>query len=261
MKKNTGKAPSIQLYFKDFMAEMLEYDPDIVGAWFLVMLKIWDLNDSGSVTKTLSQFAKIMHTDEIGAKRFIDYFRDEKIANVTEDNGRITIVNRRAKRDSKLRENNRLRQEAFRRNAKNNATVTKDPPPASTSPSSSTSIKLQEYMSIFDQARKLYPDRKRGLQPEFDNFKKKHKNWIDILPLLEPAIRQQIVWRNKDGQYWKNFKTWINNSCWTEEPAKGSSATKPRDKCQYAGCGSEKVSTTHKGRFYCTPHLKEMRGW
>jgi len=136
MKKNTGKAPAEQFYYKDFLADMAEHDPDIIGAWMLVLIKIWHLNNSGSVTKTLSQFAKIMHTDEIGAKRFIDYLGAEKIADVTEDNGRITIVNRRAKRDCKLREANRLRQETFRRNAKSNADVADE----KVNPSSSTSF-------------------------------------------------------------------------------------------------------------------------
>ncbi|KKM02079.1 hypothetical protein LCGC14_1788010 [marine sediment metagenome] len=229
MKKNTGKAPSIQLYFKDFMAEMLEYDPDIVGAWFLVMLKIWDLNDGGSVNKTLSQFAKIMHTDQIGAKRFIDYFRDEKIADVTEDNGRITIVNRRAKRDSKLREANRLRQKRFRDNAQSNADVAPEKvnPSSSSSSSSSVSTTIKEKeRSDFDEFRKLYPGKKRGLDPEFGNFKK-YKNWRDILPLLKAAVQNQIAVRAKvkQGEWqasWKNLQTWINNQCWTEEGEQNS---------------------------------------
>ena len=70
---------------------------------------------------------------------------------------------------------------------------------------------------LFDESRKLFKGTKRGLDPEFKNFKKKHKTWKEIIPLLKPSIENQIIWRNEDNRYWKNFQTWINNSCWTEE--------------------------------------------
>jgi len=74
-----------------------------------------------------------------------------------------------------------------------------------------------DLIADFDSARKLFRGRKNGLAPELKNFQKKHKNWIEIIPLLTPAIENQIVWRKQDNCYWKNFQTWINNSCWTEE--------------------------------------------
>ncbi len=81
--------------------------------------------------------------------------------------------------------------------------------------------------AIFDIFRKLYPGKKRGLDPEFENFKKKYKNWRDILPLLKPAAENQIALRAKikDGEWqpsWKNLQTWINNQCWTEEAEQNS---------------------------------------
>jgi len=145
MKKNTGKAPSIQFYYKDFLADMAEHDPDIIGAWMLVLIKIWHTNNGGSVTKTLSQFAKIMNTDQAGARRFVNYFKDEKIANVTEDNERITIVNRRTERDAKLRKDNRLRQKKFRGNTESNAPVTdKKGNPSNSNSNSSSDISISK---------------------------------------------------------------------------------------------------------------------
>jgi len=75
---------------------------------------------------------------------------------------------------------------------------------------------------IFDTARRYYPDRKRGLNTEFDNFVRKHKDWREVLPLIEPAIKNQIVWRLSAPvgtfvPHWKNFQTWINRRCWEEE--------------------------------------------
>ena len=83
-------------------------------------------------------------------------------------------------------------------------------------------------MVIFDEARRLYPHRKLGLEVEFNYFKKKHKNWRQILPLLKPAIERQIKWRKEvtSKNYanpkfrefipeWKHFQSWICNSYWT----------------------------------------------
>jgi hypothetical protein len=75
---------------------------------------------------------------------------------------------------------------------------------------------------IFDESRKLYPGIKRGLDTEFEYFKK-HKDWKKCLELLEPAInnqirlREQIKAQNKFVPEWKHFKTWIYNRCWEEQ--------------------------------------------
>ena len=102
-------------------------------------------------------------------------------------------------------------------------------------------VKIKEskdkYMSIFDQARKLFKGTKRGLKTEYDYFVKKHTDWKDVLPLLVLAVSQQIIWRAEDGRYWKNFKTWIFNRCWEE--TKGVSQKRgnvEQKKCNFSGC-------------------------
>ncbi len=85
-------------------------------------------------------------------------------------------------------------------------------------------------MSIFNESRKLFGGIKRGNQIEFDNFCKKHKDWENILPLLKPAVEAQIKWRQEaNGEFqppWKNFQTWINQSCWSEETPNTKPAAK-----------------------------------
>ncbi len=80
--------------------------------------------------------------------------------------------------------------------------------------------------SIFEESRKLYPGDKRGSETEFTYFTKTHKDWRDVLPLLKPAIEQQILWRkNANGEFrpaWKQFKSWIFNRIWELEVALGS---------------------------------------
>ena len=76
---------------------------------------------------------------------------------------------------------------------------------------------------LFEEARKLYPGKKRGFPSEWDNFEKKYKRRLsEICPLLKPAIEAQIAHRDELARKkefvspWKHFKTWINGGWWTE---------------------------------------------
>lgn len=74
----------------------------------------------------------------------------------------------------------------------------------------------------FEVFRKKFPGIKRGLKWELANFKAKHKNYKDIVPLLMPALLKEISWRagRRHADFtpqWKNLKTWLNQSCWSQE--------------------------------------------
>ena len=80
--------------------------------------------------------------------------------------------------------------------------------------------KLEEAFEVF---RKAYPGRKRGHDTEFDAFKRKHKNWTKIVPLLMPALQRLIAY-NKAAEaagQWKpsyaNLSTWLYQSRWEDE--------------------------------------------
>lgn len=68
----------------------------------------------------------------------------------------------------------------------------------------------------FESFRKLYKGTKRGLDTEFLNFKSKHKDYKEVLPLLKESIESQISLREskkQQGEFvpeWKNLQTWIN---------------------------------------------------
>lgn len=70
---------------------------------------------------------------------------------------------------------------------------------------------------IFEQARSIYPGRKRGLETEFAYFMKTCKDWREVLPLLQPTIEAQIKHRKQTTKFvaeWKDFKSWIYNRYW-----------------------------------------------
>lgn len=75
----------------------------------------------------------------------------------------------------------------------------------------------------FDIFRKAYKGTVRGLDTEFDNLRKRFKNWRDLVPLLLPAYRRQQDAKQAlraAGHFVpceKNLKTYINQRCWEEE--------------------------------------------
>lgn len=101
----------------------------------------------------------------------------------------------------------------------------------------------------FEQAQKLYPGRKRGFQPEWDDFVKRHRQRInEICPLLKPAIEKQIACRATTKDWcppWKNFKTWLYGSWWTEEIPQ-TKGPKPR-RCMICGAAGTVVWVDGKG--------------
>ncbi len=81
----------------------------------------------------------------------------------------------------------------------------------------------------FQSAIKKYPGSKGGVETEFINYQKKHKDWKEVVVLIEPAIDKEVEHRKKvksqvDAKMagvhlapWKNYSTWINNRCWEQE--------------------------------------------
>ena len=97
------------------------------------------------------------------------------------------------------------------------------------------------YEEQFERARKAYPGTVRGFETEFRAFKKWHKDWKEVLPLLLPAIEKQIQSKKiKDG-YWKHFKTWLHQRWWEAEYDGKQGVEFCRPRCKYCGKESHTV--------------------
>ena len=163
----------------------------------------------------------------------------EKLQNGMRINRKMYYGAQQSDRISELRaEAGRKGMETRWQHKNNNKKITKITTPSSSSSSSSTSTAKKENVQIpllppkggltqdeqlFEKARKEYPGTKRGLKTEFDNFKKKHKDWKDAILLLSSSIENQILVKtqlkeqNKFIPEWKHLRTWINQRCWEEE--------------------------------------------
>lgn len=84
-------------------------------------------------------------------------------------------------------------------------------------------LSREECLSVFDSFRKEYPGTKRGNETEFENFKKKHKDWGAVLPTLRDRLvkiksyREVLKRSNKFVPQWQNLQTFINQRTWEME--------------------------------------------
>lgn len=213
--RNAGKAPSVQFYYKDFLAKMQAHPPEIVGAWTLVLVNIWHAKSNGHVTHTLSQWSRVMNTTEQTGRKYLDYFQAEGIGDVSEHDGKITVVSRRVQRDSKLLEQNRLRQETFRGKGGSNGDVTekqrdinavviakKGNPSSSTSSSSSLTGTLKfKKSAILKLLKKDHGTCFRWFQSEFEAPTKRDLNTLEKYAKLCAVLMDDY-----------GFNTWLSET-------------------------------------------------
>jgi hypothetical protein len=107
-------------------------------------------------------------------------------------------------------------------NSSNSLIINNNPIP--TSPQSPQGVcERNSQEDIFEAFRKIYKGSKRGLKTELENFKKKHKDWREVLPILKEtyekqwAIKEEARNRGCFVPQEKNLSTYLNQRCWEEE--------------------------------------------
>jgi hypothetical protein len=77
-----------------------------------------------------------------------------------------------------------------------------------------------ETYKLFHEA---YEGRKDGVETTFSHYRKKHKDWDTVVPLLMPALELEIKWRKQAAAAgvfvpsWANLSTWLNQRRWEQE--------------------------------------------
>lgn len=107
-------------------------------------------------------------------------------------------------------------------NSSNSLIINNNPIP--TSPQSPQGVcERNSQEDIFEAFRKIYKGSKRGLKTELENFKKKHKDWREVLPNLKTLYEQQLAIKEDARNRGcfvpqeKNLSTYLNQRCWEEE--------------------------------------------
>jgi len=82
---------------------------------------------------------------------------------------------------------------------------------------------MSELENEFERFRKMYEGGKRGFKTEWENFKKKHKDYKDVVPKLVQAYenlvlhRKELESRKEFVPQFKNLQTYLNGRFWEEE--------------------------------------------
>lgn len=95
--------------------------------------------------------------------------------------------------------------------------------PATPADAAPEAHKLTAAEITFERFRRAFGGNKRGLDSEFKNFVRKHKDWKAALPLLMPALEKERAWRQRCADVgafcpeWPMMSTWINQRRWEQE--------------------------------------------
>jgi uncharacterized protein YdaU (DUF1376 family) len=131
-----GKNPAFQWYPNDYLRDTRILSLSSRGAWADMLNYMWYSEERGLLTGTHEQFARMLSCSIPEIENVLNELNVTQVADVTNSNGVVTVINRRMHREEKERKSTRLRVQKFRNgkcNTDSNANIT---PPSSTSSSS-----------------------------------------------------------------------------------------------------------------------------
>ncbi len=226
-----GKPPAFQFYVRDWLSdpELQSASASSRGIWINALCYMWESRDRGKLEGTVQSLSRLLNCSEEEFKRFIsesEIFHFDDL--VTHQNGKVTLINRRMKREDKQRFFHNKRQDKYRKSHIINIGDTKGDlkvTPCSSSSSSSSTSKNKEYSAFFLDFWKTYPKK--------TNKKKAFKEWNDAkdkptLEVILEIIQKQIAFKQnlrESNQFcpeWPDPERWIKNARWEDEIDGGS---------------------------------------
>ncbi len=109
-----NKAPAFQLYVADYMQDTRILSLAAKGAWMDCLCVMWRASTRGEITYPVIGYARIFGCTVEQAAAVIDELVEMQICDrVTHDDGKMTLTNRRMKREAKEREAANHRQKNY----------------------------------------------------------------------------------------------------------------------------------------------------
>lgn len=203
-----SKLPFLQLYTGDWLKDpsVSMLSPAARGIWFDFICVMAEHDRSGSITGTRQAFARLTRCapDELaGALNELSLCRTAEI--ITDDNGLVTVTNRRMAREAKQRENEAKRQQNFRERQAGNAPVTPGVTPPSRSILQSTEKQKSEEVS--DKVSKLCTEGGGGGKQatEDGHARPLRGRQADIAALCESVLNGE--WVNDAGKWVERIRS------------------------------------------------------
>jgi len=148
------KPPAFQFYVRDWLTdtELSACPPLVRGVWIDLLANMWVASNRGLLTGTVEQLSRMCRCSQEEMNETIDTIRVLKVARVTLCNGKVTVVNRRMRRDEVERKSNADRQKRYRHkhNAKGNVKSNGKITSYSASASASASANISFYRQFTD---------------------------------------------------------------------------------------------------------------
>jgi uncharacterized protein YdaU (DUF1376 family) len=114
-----NKAPAFQFYVADYMRDTRCLSLAAKGAWTDCLCAMWFASTRGELTYPLIGFARLFGCTVEQAKSVIDELAEMQVCDcVTHDDGKMTLVNRRMRREAKARKAANNRQLAYTKRKK-----------------------------------------------------------------------------------------------------------------------------------------------
>jgi hypothetical protein len=126
MPKTGGKYPWAKFYPSDWMndTQLSICSPQTRGIWIDIICAMHESDRCGELGCTYKQLSRLCRCSIEEIKSAISELSESKTADVTIDNGYVTLINRRMKREYTGRVSSRHRQRNHRSKKKSNADVT-----------------------------------------------------------------------------------------------------------------------------------------
>lgn len=143
-----NKAPAFQFYVGDYLKDTRSLSLSAKGAWMDLLCIMWHSEPRGEVTYPLVGFARLFGCQVEQAKTVIDELAEMQTCDrVTHGDGKVTVINRRMKREAEERKRANDRQLRYVERKKRGSDAENDGKvtfPSSSSSSTSSAIKETE---------------------------------------------------------------------------------------------------------------------
>lgn len=111
-----AKPPAFQFYPRDHLGDTRALHPISRGLWWDCVCYMWFQDPRGIITGTIEQLERMLSSCNADVTFFIGEIKALNVANVTESNGIVTIVNRRMFREDEARRGANARVAKHRKN-------------------------------------------------------------------------------------------------------------------------------------------------
>jgi len=213
-----GKMPAFQWYPSDWMndVELQSASPLSRGIWINALCRMFWKKERGKITGSAEILARLFNCNEAEFAVFLKEAQTLGFCEVSHNNnGDITLINRRMLRDDKERKNNRIRQKRYYEKHKPNGEPNrKITPPSSSSSSSSEKTHDCPHQKIIDLWHEILPE-----LPRVKAWSKKRKG------LLNARWKENKKRQNLD--YWKSLFEYIRGSDFLMGKVKDFNASLP----------------------------------